>query len=320
MVKKFPLKILWIGLLIAGGWFSNLAYGQIPVIKTSVDKNEILIGQQIRYRVEVSFPQNKYLLKWFSFPDKMNGFEVVSREEIDTSTNSGLNTFGQTMILTNFDSGRRYVPALVLEVLPQEEGKPFTMLTDSILVNVKHSPLDSIQPFHDIKSIIEVKDEWEWWRWAIMIAGIILLISGLAWIIKRMNKKKEATELPESKVPPYEEAIDSLEALEKEQLLEKGQVKEYHVRLSNIFKRYLSRKMKANKMHLTTDLLLIDLNTSGLDKDQMSVLANSLYLGNAVKFAQFIPPAYQSVSCMQVIKQNISDINHLIDKKEPHAG
>lgn len=320
MNKKFPLKILWIGLLMAGGWFSNLAYGQTPVIKTSVDKNEILIGQQIHYRVEVSFPQNKYLLKWFSLPERMNGFEVISREEIDTSTNNGINTFGQTMVLTNFDSGRRFVPALVLEVLPQDEGKSFSMLSDSLLVNVKHSPLDSIQPFHDIKSIIEVKDEWEWWIWALVIAGVILLIGGLAWIIKRLNNKREAAAQEESKVPPYEEAIQALEALEKEQLLDQGLVKEFHIRLSNIFKRYLSRKMKANKMYLTTDQVLIDLNTSGLDKDQMSVLANALYLGNAVKFAQFIPPAYQSIRCMQAIKQNISDINHLIDKKESHVG
>ena len=320
MGKKFPLKILLVGLLMAGGWLSNMAYSQTPVIKTSVDKNEILIGQQIHYRVEVSFPQNKYLLKWFSLPEKMNGFEVVSREEIDTSTNSGFNTFGQTMILTNFDSGSRYVPAMVLEVLPQEGGKSFKMLTDSILVNVKHSPLDSIQPFHDIKSIIEVKDEWEWWRWALVIAGVILLIGGLARIIKRRNKKKEADGPQESKVPPYEEAIHSLEALENEKLLEIGQVKEFHVRLSNIFKRYLSRKMKANKMHLTTDQVLMDLNTSGLDKEQISTLANSLCLGNAVKFAQFIPPASQSLDCMQEIKQKITDINHFIDKKEPHAG
>lgn len=305
---------------MAGGWFGNMAYCQTPVIKTSVDKNEILIGQQIHYRVEVSFPQNKYLLKWFSLPEKMNGFEVVSREKIDTSTHDGLNTFGQTMILTNFDSGRRFVPALILEVLPQEAGDSFTMLSDSILVNVKHSPLDSIQPFHDIKSIIEVKDEWAWWMWAIMIAGVILLIGGLAWIIKRINKKKDVTAFLESKVPPFEEAMQSLEALENEKLLENSQVKEFHVRLSNIFKRYLSRKLKANKMHFTTDQVLMEMDSTGLDKEQISTLANSLHLGNAVKFAQFVPPPAQSLDCMQQIKQRITDINHFTDKKESHAG
>ena len=107
--------------------------------------------------------------------------------------------------------------------------------------------MDSMQTFHDIKSIIEVKEEWPWWLWA-MLASCNYFVNLLGnFLIKFFKKKKTPTDLFNPKLSPYDEAMQSLNDLEKEQLLQKSEVKEYHTRLTDIFKRYLSRKTNTIK-------------------------------------------------------------------------
>jgi hypothetical protein len=192
------------------------------------------------------------------------------------------------------------------------------MLTDSIQINVLHSPLDSIQPFHDIKTIIEVKAGWPWWVWALIIAAVILLIALIILIIKRLRKKKEEKDIFASKLSPYEEALKSLSVLDEEHLLNNHEEKEFHLRLSQIFKRYLSRKMNTNKMHLTTDELLIEIAPMEVQKQSVVSLANSLRMGNAVKFARFIPSTTESENCKNVIRETITEINSFMDKPVPN--
>ena len=89
--------------------FQN-ADAQLPTVKTSVDKNNILIGQQINYRVQFSMPDNTYRLAWFSMPDSVGNFNVITRNKIDSSFSNGNLNFSQDIILTSFDSGRQVIP------------------------------------------------------------------------------------------------------------------------------------------------------------------------------------------------------------------
>jgi hypothetical protein len=68
-------------------------------------------------------------------------------------------------------------------------------------------------------------------------------------------------------------------------------------------------------MHLTTDELLIALNELDLSKEQISSFANSLRMGNAVKFAQYIPPAYENERCFSQTIEMITSIHNIVNKK-----
>ena len=296
-------------------FFVQNIFAQLPEIKSSVDKNDILIGQQLHYRVETSMPDNTYRLTWFSVPDSFGKFEVITKNKIDSGMANGNLNFGQTLVLTNFDSGRRVIPPLALKLETLDGDSSFTMFTDSIAVNVLYSPLDSIQPFHDIKPIMEVKKEWAWWVWALLGLAVILLIVWIIFLVKFLRKKKGVTELFSSKLSPYEEALQSLSALEKEQLIEMHKEKKFHSRLTEIFKRYLSRKTNLNKLHLTSDEILIELSDYDLPKQLVTEFANCLRMGNAVKFAQYIPPAYENEKCFSQTKEIITAINNFVNKK-----
>ena len=306
--------IAFVFIFITGFLFSVQTSAQLPTVKTTVDKNDILIGQQINYHVETSMPDNTYRLEWFSVPDSFGNFIAITQNKIDSSSSNGNLNFSQDIILTSFDSGRQVIPPLTLTAATLDGDSTFNLYTDSIAINVTYSPTDSIMPFHDIKNIIEVKKTFPWWAWVLVGLGIVILIIWILFLFKFFKKKKD-TKIFESKLSPYDESMQLLNDLEKENLLQQNKFKEYHSRLTDIFKRYLSRKTNTYQLHLTTDELLIELDGFDLSKEQISNFANCLRMGNVVKFAKFIPPAYENEKCFSQTKEMIIAINNIVNKK-----
>ncbi len=322
MKKSVYHRGLVVVIYLSGFLFSaQQIFAQLPVVKTSVDKNNILIGEQLHLKVATSMPDNTYTLSWFNIPDSLGNFIVISKDKIDSTFANGNLNFSQVLTLTSFDSGRRVIPPLTLNTEPLQGDTSFNLLTDSIPINVAFSPMDSIKPFHDIKTIIEVKKEWPWWLWAILGAAILLLLFWIRFLIKFFKKKPVSPELFSSKLSPFDEAMQSLTALEKENLLQKNEpdsyrVKEFHTRLTEIFKRYISRNTKSYKMHLTSDEMLMELDEYGLQKEQLFTFANCLRMSSAVKFAKYIPPQGESEKCLLQTKDMITGINNLNKKTE----
>ena len=296
------------------GLFLPLQYGfgQSPSLKTTVDRTQILIGEQLKYNVEATFPINTFRIGWFNVPDSFSHFEVVTRGKIDTIENNGVLTYRQTITLTSFDSGVYAIPALPINFEPVVSDSTISLFTDSIAVNISFSPLDSTKTFHDIKSIIEVKDEIPLWMWIGGGALLILLIVAIIYLIKYFKKRKKPEAIFKSKLTPFDEAMQSIEQLQKEQLLYKGEVKPFHTKLTDIFKRYLSRKMEKNVLNLTSSEILIVLNDTLLSKNDTSLLAGSLRMTDAVKFAKFYPHKEESETALLDTKKVIEQIDKLI--------
>lgn len=308
------LSVLFVGLLLGQ---QNL-YAQSPTIKTSVDKTNIIIGQQINLHIEASMPDNTYRLSWFSTPDSLDNFKVITTNKIDSTSANGNLNFSQNLLITSFDSGRQVIPPLTLSFSTLDSDSSFNMYTDSIVVNVGYSPADSTLPFHDIKNIIEVKKSFPWWAWTLVALGVLLIIIWVFFLAK-FFKKKPAIPIFESKISPYEEAMQLLNDLKKEQLPEDNKTKEFYTRLTEIFKRYLSRKTNTYQLHLTTEELLIELSGLDLAKEKLAAFASCLRMGNAVKFAKYVPPAYENEKSFEETKNMIEAINS-IENKKPKDG
>ena len=288
------------------------AIAQSPTLKTTVDRRQILIGEQLKYNVEATFPINAYRIGWFSVPDSFSHFEIVTRGKIDTIEKNGILTYKQTLTLTSFDSGIYAIPAMPIALQPVGGDSAQNLFTDSIPINISFSPLDSVKTFHDIKSIIEVKDEIPLWMWIGGTALLILLIVGIIYLIKYFKSRKKRVPVFESKLSPIDEAMQSLNELQKEQFLYKGEVKQYHTKLTDIFKRYLSRKMERNLLTLTSSDILLLLNDSLLSKVDTALIANALRMTDAVKFAKFYPHKEESESALIDTKKVIEQIDKLI--------
>jgi hypothetical protein len=288
-------------------FFISFVFVQIVIaqggstIKASVDKNKILIGEPIQLTIEAYLSPES--LKSFIAIDSIEHFEMLEKPAIDsTDTKSGLAIKGVYKI-TSFDSGHWVIPSFSLS----QEVK-----TDTIPIDVVFSDFDPNQEYHDIKDILEVKpskNKIEWWWYA---AGAVLLL-GIVWLYLQWKMKPQPFAAPKVVISPYEEAMKQLEQLERD----KPDAKQYHSKLTDIFRLYIFRKKGILSLQKTTDDLVLQLEGLNLNKEQFDKLSHSFRQSDFVKFAKYLPSTDDSQNCYEEIKNAIITIEKTETKIPP---
>ncbi len=279
-----------------------------PVIKSSVDKNEILIGDQFKLTIEAGFSPDDFKIYFPVIPDSIRHFEVVGSTRLDSLySNKKLSGIVQTITLTSFDSGKWVLPSFQVTIKPAGGNTPYSFFTDSVPVTVSFSTSDTTSQLRDIKPIREADTMYPVWYW--IGAGVILvsLIVFLIWFYRYWKRNKGVSTFP-AKHSAFEEAIRELEKLKGSSLTEPGEVKFVHIRLGEILKQYLSHNLRSNQLNKTTGDILILLNEQFSEKNLLAKAASSLRYGDAVKFAKYLPSPAESSECIQSIREII---NHL---------
>ena len=276
--------------------FLSFVFGhaQKPIVKASVDKNKILLGERFNLTVEVTFP-SKEVIHFLNF-DNIPHFEIVSKEKIDTSKTDKEITLKQKIQLTSFDSGHWYIPAFPLDKKNR---------TDSIPIDVVFSDFDPQKPYHDVKDIIEVNPEKkkEWWWYAII--GSVVLLGIIIWLLTK--KKKKPAVIEAKPIDPFKEAMLQLDKLQKENI----SVQPFYTELVNIFRLYVFRKKGIQSLQKTTDDLITQLRDINVNKEQFEKLSDSLRLSDAVKFAKYIPDQEDNKVAFKNIKDSIQAIEQM---------
>lgn len=304
-IKERTYKLLLVLLII----FNGAVFAQNPVVNTFLNKEDILIGEQLEYKIVATYPTNVFKVRWLQVPDSLRHFELVDKTKIDTSTENGKTILTQILTLTSFDSGRWATPAFPVNFDPVKDDTTVNLFTDSLAVNVGYAPADSTNQLRDIKPIMDVTIKN--YLWYYIAGGVLLaaLITLLLWRYFKNRKKKPAFEF-KGKLSPYEEAMQELEKLKALNLQQPEAVNEFHSKLAGIFKWYISRKQQFSIMNKTTGDVLLHLSDNNLPKDITTETAAALRTSDAVKFAKYLPAETESADCLQKIKAAINFINN----------
>ena len=272
-------------------------------VNASVDKSEILIGQQIKLSLDVKISLG-FNPSWFPL-DSIPHFEFIEKGKIDSVVTENDKTYHQDIIITSFDSGMHVIPRLPVII----GGKNF--LTDSIPITVKLTPLDPKQDYHDIKDIIDVKNPYsKYILWSIVAITIISILLAV-YFITRKQKAIIKEEQPVSRLTAYDEAIKSLEELKKQQLPKKGQTKLYYSRLNDILRLFVLRRLQIASMAKTNEELIMQLKELNISRDQFSQMAQALRISDFVKFAKYLPGENDNEENFKVIKSSIELLNEI---------
>lgn len=284
--------ILFIALLS----FVHSSYGQEDVTITAyTDKSKIVIGERLKLTVEIFIPLGRALD--FPLTDTVDHFEFLSSPVIDTTQMENGTEIKGIYILTSFDSGHWVIPSFVYNE---------TLVSDTIPIDVVFSSFDPAQEYHDLKDIIEAQPEeskHQWWY--IAGAAVLLLLILLAFLLRK--KKKPIEPRPVIITDPYQDAMNDLQALQSSGV----DPREFHSKLSDIFRLYIYRKVGILSLQKTTDNLILRMKDLDLVKNDFDRLSQTLRLGDFVKFAKFIPAKEDDTEAFAIIKQSISTIDKL---------
>ena len=284
-------------ILITGALFlsPSAAAQNKTVVKATVNRTQILIGEPITLTLETDVPEHEPI-RFFQL-DSIPHFEFLNRQKIDTVNTGSGTVLTQVMQITSFDSGHWVIPSMSL-------GE--NLATDSIPVDVGFSPFNPDQPYHDIKEIIEVtpeekKEQIKWWYF---VAGAVSLLLILVLVFRR--KKKPAAVVVQPPPDPYREAMEQLKKLQAE----KVDAKQFYSRLTDIFRIYVFEKKGIHSLQNTTHDLVAQLRSLNMPKDQFEQLEQALMLSDFVKFAKYVPSPDNDKYVFDIIVRTIQQIEH----------
>ena len=193
------------------------------------------------------------LLTWCSVCRNNRGslgsFEVRSVEELEPTTTEARVTSRWNLTVSTFETGPQTFPGVELTVTGSSAGT-FTVTTDSVQLEVQSVLPEEAEDILDIKSPLDVPRAW-WTYWPWLVAG---LLPGLLawWFWRRRKRGVTGRRSRRPLLPPEEEALAALRALEASGRLRGEQVKPFYTKLSEILRHYFWRRFGIVALEATT--------------------------------------------------------------------
>lgn len=268
----------------------NTVLSQNIKAEASIDTNNVLIGDQLHYEITAQAPAGSSII----FPiikDSIGPVVFLQTYKTDTLEKKDQITLRKQFLITCFDSGTQNIPPQPVLINRKGFTVSDTAFTNNVSIRFLAVKVDTTKPFKDIKPIIdEPLTFWDYFPYILIVLGIIgLAVLGI-WLWKKYKKKGESKELTyDPSIPPHILAKEALLQLQNEKLWQKGELKLYHSRLSDILRTYIERKFDFLAMEMTTSEIISELNERNFNKELISKLKEILTLADLVKFAKYHP-------------------------------
>lgn len=289
--------------------FTATVFAQQKQVLTSIDTTKNKIGAEFKLTFKTSVDTASKVV----FPNIRNfgTLEVIQSYPIDTIKKNDRYELIKKYGLTQFDSGRYTIPSVKILI----NNKVF--LSDSLKVEVADVKVDTLkQKMYDIKDIVPVKDGiGDWWKY---LLGLVLL-AGLGllgyWYFKNRQKGKIEEEIYKT---PIEKATTLLNNLEKKELWQHGEVKEYYSELTDIVRNYIEEAIEIPAMESTTSELIEGLKVASqkkkmkLSKETIDNLFVVLKQADLVKFAKSKPMDFEITEDRKKIERAIVTLDKAI--------
>lgn len=298
-------RLLLLILAIFYGFQSNYA----QAVEAVIDRDTIKIGEQIKYTITAKVQPDDII----EFPEgqTFSPLEMVEAYKIDTTQLQPLKILSKTYALTQFDSGRYVIGKQTLKINESFiETDTFGVRVNDVVVDTTNQKLYPIKTYIDFDKPFEIQ-KWIWW----VLLAIGLILGGVYFFVRFKNKKDER----KTRIPPYQKAIQSLQALDQSNLIESRNLKEYYSKLTEISRRYLEEKVEIRAMEYTSNELVDELENRR--KDQKLTVSQELIddfkrvlqRADLAKFAKSAPDVLTAKSD----RKNIESFTNSMQKAIP---
>ncbi|KAF2514626.1 hypothetical protein [Flavobacterium foetidum] len=294
--------------------FSTMIFAQQKPVETSIDTTKNKIGAEFKLTLKTVVSSKSKVV----FPKLKNigALEVIQSYPIDTVKKNDTYELIKKYGLTQFDSGKYVIPSVKILI----DKKPF--FSDSIKVEVANVKVDTLQQkMYDIKDIASVDEEMGTWWIYVLIALVIIGIGAFVyWYVKKRQLKKIEEEVYKT---PIEKATSLLNNLEKKELVQKGEIKEYYSELTDIARNYIEEAIQIPAMESTTSELIEGIRTASTKKkmvltaETVENLERVLRQADLVKFAKSKPLEFEITEDRNKIQKVILTLDNAIPTEAP---
>jgi len=265
--------------------------GQLVRVNSGVSSDSIMIGDQIEYTLRVE-ADNEVDIMMPEIRDTLSKtLEVISQLYSDTTTTGGRTVIERGYTITGFDAGSQIVPSQA--VLYRSAGMVDTARSMPLIIHVYAPVVDTTEQIKPIKPPINTPLTFrEVLPWAAAGLGGLLITGVVVWLLMKYFKRKKDPEgiTLRPLEPAHVIAFRELNRLKEEKIWNKGMVKEYYTRLTEITRRYIERQFDIPAMESTTEEILGAFRIVNQEDNLLDeILKELLELADLVKFAKEDP-------------------------------
>lgn len=256
-----------------------------PAVSVALEPARIAVGDRARLAVEVEHDAGASVA--WPEPETLGPFEVLERR-IDEPRVEGERALSRAVfVLTAFELGELEVPAVEIEVLGAD-GETRTVAAGPRALTVASVGLDEGGGIRAIKGPLDLPlDVAALLPW---LAGVALLAGIAYWWWRRRGRAPRDVPAPAAPPrPPHELAYEAFRALEAERLPDRGEVKTFHVRASDVVRVYVEGRFGVDALEMTTGEVLDGLRGQEVDEEVLGDFRRLLERCDLVKFARDRP-------------------------------
>ena len=280
-----------------------------PDITTTIDTATINVGDPVTVTVRVRHAPDA-TVEW---PESLalGSFELLDQREVEPIRDDA-GEVTQTEVelrVTAFELGDLALPSFEVDVVAAT-GERVTLATESAAVAVLSVGRDDKGALRDIKAPLNIP-------FGILtllpwLLGLLALAAAGYWLYRRYRRHARPEVITPIAPPRHaqEVALKSLAALEASGLLELGEIKTYHIRVSDIVRVYAEDRFGIDAMEMTTGEVLARLRAHGGSSAVAADFRQVLDRCDLVKFAKFRPVA---ATCHDLIPLS----RHLVELTTP---
>jgi len=270
--------------------------------KNFVNK-KLTVGDQFEIIAELTSPAGKKFSE--PFVDLLEPFVIINQEHKSIQEKGHLRTI-YILKVAPFNVGDMRFPPIKF-ILKDSTGID-TIKTNEVPVKVNSVLPEGMKDINDIKEAIEFPNPLP-----LIIFIIVIGVGILGFIGFKLYKRYERVRLEtKPSVPCWEEAIEAINNLLKQELISAGLLKKFYYSLSEILKRYLEYRFGFPAIEQTTTEIIYSMK-----KEKISLregFGEFFARADLVKYAKYIPP---QADIEAIIYQAKDLITKTIPKEEP---
>lgn len=255
-------------------------------LQSTLDTTLVTVGDRMVLTVQVEHPSGATVV----WPDSLDlsPFEALAASVEPTRSEGDRVVSTARFEIAAFQLGELELPSFAVEVL-YPDGRTESLETDRFGVEVTSVGVDEGEDIREIRgpffipiSTITIA------LWALLL--LALLVGAVLGY--RRWARRDAPEVVEPTAPPrpaHEVALEALRDIERSNMLQRGQVKEYHIAVSEVLRRYVGERYQVHALEMTTWEIVGGLERVGVGSDFRSGLRSVLDACDLVKFAKVRP-------------------------------
>ena len=257
-----------------------------PSMSSTLEPTHMAVGDRARFSIRVEHDAGASVA--WPEPETLGPFEVLERRVDDTRIDGDRAMSSAEFVLTVFELGDLEAPAVEIVVL-DAAGNAVTLETAPARVTVASVGLDEGGDIRAIRGPLDIPlDVLTLLPW---LVGILLL-AGVAYRLWRWSGGRAPDSILAPAGPPrpaHELAYEAFRTLEAERLPERGEIKTFHIRASDIVRTYVEGRFGVDALEMTTGEVLDGLRGHGIDEEVLLDFRRLLQRCDLVKFARDRP-------------------------------